>query len=97
MHECSADEDDADAPRAELVVRQSATCFVSRSCSCRPPGEEVDDPGQLRQPEDAFVRHVADVRHTAERQEMVLAHRDERNVAGEDELVVLLFVRERRE
>ena len=37
------------------------------------PGEQLDDPGQLRQPEDALPRQVSDVGDAVEGQQVVLA------------------------
>ena len=55
-------------------------------------GEELDDPGQLGQPEEPFAGQVADVRHPRERQEVVLAEGLEGDAPGQDELVVALVV-----
>jgi hypothetical protein len=60
-------------------------------------GEELDDPRELGQAQDAFGGDVADMRDAMERHEVVLAQRMERDVAGEDELVVPFVVRERGE
>ena len=44
-----------------------------------PSGEETDEPRQLRDPDDALVGHVADVREPVERQRVMLAQRMERS------------------
>ena len=58
--------------------------------------EQLDDARELRQPDEAVAGHVADVRDAAERQQVVLAQRVERDVGDDDEFVVALVVRERR-
>ena len=61
----------------------------------QPAGEQLHHAGQLRQAENARRRDVADVGDPVERQQMVLAQRLERNVAGQHQLVVALVVGER--
>ena len=58
----------------------------------RAPGVEVDQPGELGQPGDPAVaaRDVADVRDPVERQQVVLAQARDRDVADQDQLVVVL-------
>ena len=58
--------------------------------------EQLDDARELRQPDEAVAGQVADVRDAAERQQVVLAQRAERDVGDDDEFVVVLVVRERR-
>ena len=51
--------------------------------------EQVDDPGELREADETIARNVADVRHAAERQEVMLAERVERDVGHDDEFAVV--------
>jgi len=58
--------------------------------------EEVNRPRELRQSHDALTRQVAHVRHVGGGEQVVLAHRVERNRTGDDELVIALVVGKRR-
>ena len=90
-------EDDADASRREVVLEPVGDLFGEPLLDLKVSGEEFDDPRQFGQAQDAFRGDVANVRDTVERHEVVFAERVERDVAGEDELVVALVVREGRE
>ena len=97
-HACVfADEDDADAARAEVIGEAAGHLFRQALLQLQAAREEVDDTRELRQTENAFPRHVADVSHATEGEQVVLTHGHERDVPGEDELVVLLVIGERRE
>ena len=60
------------------------------------PGEVVDDPGELRQPEEPLVGEIAHMGDARERQQVVLTERGEGDGPGDDQLVVALVVGERR-
>ena len=92
-----ADEDDTDAARIELFVQAVGDLVGEALLQLQPVRVEVDDAGELREPEDPRRGYVPDVRDASEREQVVFAHRDERDVAREDELVVALVVGERRE
>jgi hypothetical protein len=57
--------------------RQAAIRLVSRSCVCGRTA--LHKPSELGQAEDAPAGQVADVRHPRRRQQVVLAHRPERD------------------
>src|SRR5918997_1491339 len=61
----------------------------------RPPRVQVDEPGDLPHPGDPplGVRDVTDVRHTVERDQVVLAHGEHRDVLDQDQLLVVLVER----
>src|SRR6185437_1399143 len=63
----------------------------------RAAGEELYDASELRQPENARARQITDRSRAGERKHVVLAQRGERYVARDDQLVVLLVVRKRRQ
>src|ERR1035441_7399952 len=60
-------------------------------------GEEVNHAGELGQAEDPIGRQVGDVSDAMKRKHVVHAQRLERDVADQDELVVALVVRKRRQ
>ena len=63
----------------------------------RAVGKQLHDPGQFGQTEDAFVGQVPNMGHPDKREQVMLAHRPDRDVPGEDQFVVALGVRESRE
>ena len=98
MHRCSASMTTM-TPRG-LRSSSSSVRDLGRQplLHLRPAGEDVDEPGQLRQPGDlpGFVRDVADVRLPVEGDQVVLAEADEPDVAHQHHLVVAL-IEDRRE
>ena len=90
-------DDHADAHRSQVGVEPVGDLLGQPLLHLRAVREQLDHPGQLGQPEDPVAGQVADVRHADERQQVVLADRPDRDVAGEDELVVALVVVERGE
>jgi hypothetical protein len=65
----------------------------------RPPGIDVHEPRQLRQPRDLAVRarDVPDVRDAPERHQMVFAGREHLDVLHQDHLVVAEIERRRQD
>jgi hypothetical protein len=61
------------------------------------PGEQLNDPGQLRQTEDALSGQVTDMGDAVEGQQVVLTQLLHRDALGKDQLVVALVVREGRQ
>ena len=97
MQRCSASSTTPTPLGCELVLEPVGDLLGQPLLHLQAAGEQLDDPGELRQPEDAVAREVADVGDALEREQVVLAERVERDVAGEDELVVALVVGEGRE
>src|SRR5258708_14515201 len=54
----------------------------------RPPRDDLQRPGQLREPDHPPVRDVADVRDAMKRQEVMLTHRVKGDVADEHHLLM---------
>ena len=90
-------DDHADTARREVGLQPVGDLLGQPLLDLRAAGEQLDDPGELRQPEDPLAGQVADVRDADERQQVVLADRLHRDVAGEHQLVVPLVVGERGE
>ena len=63
-----------------------------RLLGLQPARENVDDARKLRQADDAVARVIGDVRLADERRDVVLAMRDEGNVADEDQVLVAVDV-----
>ena len=89
-------EHDADALRREVIGPPAGDLGGQALLDLQAAGEQVDDAGELRQPQDALAGQVADVRDAVERQQVVLEERVERNRSRDDQLVVAVGVRERR-
>ena len=85
MQRCSASSTTPTPFGSSSVWSQSATCVVA--------AEQLDDPAELAQADDAFAREVGDVGHPVEREQVVHAERVERNRSSHDQLVVALVVR----
>ena len=96
MHRCSA------SSTTPTPLGRSSRCEPAGDLRRQPlldlqrAGEVIDHARELRQPDDPLARQVADVGDADERQQVVLAQRVERDVAGDDELVVAAVVGERR-
>lgn len=86
---------DGDALGLQALMEAVGDLLGQSFLDLKAAGEPVRDPGQLGQTEDATAREVADVGDAAEGQQVVLAQRLERQVPGQDELVVALVVAER--
>ena len=70
-------EHDTDASRRELFLQPVRDLNGHPLLDLQPSCEELDDARQLRQPENAVARDVADVGDADERQHVVLAQRRE--------------------
>src|SRR3954452_10525382 len=81
----------------QVLVEPRRRLFRHAFLHLRPSREELDDAGELRQTEDARAGQIYDRSGADERQQVVLAQGDERDVASDDQLVVVLVVREGRE
>lgn len=90
-------DDHADPPGLEVLLEPVGYLHGQSLLHLEVPGEQLDQPGQLRQAQDPVGWRVADVGHTVERQQVVLAQGLKGDVPGEDQLVVTLVVGERRE
>ena len=88
-------EHDADAARVQFLLHVIGDLFGEPLLHLEVPGEQLDHARELGQADQPVAWHVADMGNAAERQQMVLAQRVERDVAHEHELGVLLLVRER--
>ena len=89
-------EHDADALGLELALEPARDLRRQPLLDLQGAGEQLDDPGQLREADDPLAGQVADVGDADEGQQVVLAERVERDVPGDDELVVAAVVGERR-
>lgn len=78
-------QDDPDALGCDVELEPVGDLLGESLLDLEVPGEQLDDAGELGEPEDATVGDVADMGNAVERQEMVLAQRLERDVAGEDD------------
>ena len=87
----------ADPARIQPVLEPGRDLGGQPFLGLRSPGVVVDDPGELRQADDPLTGQVGQVGRAEEREQVVLAHRLDRDVADQHQLVVLLHVRERRE
>ena len=96
MQVCSADRTTPDAAGGQVLVEPAGDLLGHPLLHLRPLGEQLHDPGQLGQPEDPLAGQVADGRGPGEGQQVVLADRGERDVLGDDHLVVALVVGEGR-
>jgi hypothetical protein len=85
----------ADAARTQVQVEPRRDLLGQALLDLRAVGEMLHHPGQLGQSEDAVAGQVADVRDADERQQVVLAHRPDRDVPGENQFVVPLVIGER--
>ena len=90
-------EHDPHALGREVLLQPAGDLLGEPLLHLQPAGEQLDDARQLGQPEDPVARQVGDVRDADEGQQVVLAQRREGDVPGDDELVVALLVRERRQ
>jgi hypothetical protein len=88
---------DSDALGMQVIFQPVSNLYGQAFLDLQLPGEEIDDAGELRQAEDACSRNVADVSDALERQKVMLTERHERDVASENQFVVLVVVRERGE
>ncbi len=95
MQVCSASITTPGATGANALVQVVSDLLGQPLLRLRPGGEVLDQPGQLGQPENTLARQVTDLGNAGERQQMVLAHRTERDFAGDHQLVVALDVGER--
>ena len=91
MHMCSHSSTTIDTTRIEPFHEQIGDLSRQPLLHLRPAGEGLDQPGQLRQPGDPPVRsrHVADVRHPVEGQQMVLAQAGDLDVPHQHQFVVV--------
>jgi hypothetical protein len=65
-------DDDAHTFGVKLLLQPVGDLHRDPLLDLRPPGEELDDTGPLRQTKDALPWEVTDVHNPAERQQMVL-------------------------
>src|SRR5947209_4406367 len=83
--------DDHHADRLESVEERVGNLGGQALLNLQAPRESLDQPRQLRQPDDApRLRDVCDVALADEGREMVLAERGEADVFDDDHLVVLV-------
>jgi hypothetical protein len=81
--------DDARRPdRLKLFPQRVGDLRRQPLLHLRPPGEALDQPGELAEADDLAVGQVRHVRPTGERQQVVLAERVELDVAQQHDLVV---------
>ena len=90
-------DDHSDTSRLELVLQVVGDAFGESFLGLGSAGVKGDQPGELRETEDALARQVPDVRDADEGQHVVLAERLQRQVLHQYELVVTLVVGERGE
>ena len=90
MQECVASITTATPFTSSSSISRLAIVLGHPLLHLRPVRDDFDDAGQLAQADDLAVRDVADVGHADERQQVVLAHAVEADVADEHHLVVLL-------
>ena len=88
MHRCSASSITATPRGPQRLVDGVGDLRRQALLRLQAAGEDVDDAGELRQPDDALRRVVGDVRLADERHHVVLAMRLERDVAHEHDVVV---------
>ena len=82
MHRCSASSTTPTPSGSELRVEVVGDLDGEPLLQLESPREVLDDPGELGQPEQAGRGEVADVRDSAEREEVVGAQRGERDVVA---------------
>src|SRR3954469_8491429 len=75
-------DDDADTSRGQVVLQPAGDLLGQPLLHLEVAGEQLDDPGELRQPQDPVPRQVGHVRDAPERQQVVLAQGLHRDVAG---------------
>src|SRR6185295_15079496 len=88
-------DDDADALRVDRVHDARRDLGRETLLHLQAAGEHLEEPRELAQPEDAVARDVGDVRLPEERQQVMLAEREEVEILQHDHLGVL-FGEERR-
>ena len=81
---------DADTARRQVPVQVLGDLLGQPLLGLGPVSVELDEAGQLGQPEDPVGGQVPQVGHTDERQHVVLADRPDRDVLDHDQLVVAL-------
>ena len=81
-------QDHGDAFGVQVRVEAVGDLFRQSFLDLQPACELLEDAGQFGQSEDAPGREVADVGDAVEGQQVVFAESLERQVAGEDQLVV---------
>ena len=82
---------DADARRLEHAAERIGNLIGEPLLDLEPPRKDLDDAGNLGQPDDPPVGQIRDVRTAEERQHVVLAHRVDLDVAHADHAFVLFF------
>ena len=87
-HRWVASSDDADALRLEPLLEEVGDLLGQPLLDLQAAGVHLDDPRDLRQPDDPAARDVGDRRGPEERQQVVLAQRVERDVLDDDHLAV---------
>jgi hypothetical protein len=75
-------EDHPNPFRLELLIQPTDHLHGEALLGLKVTGKPVDNPGQLRQADDAFCGQIADVRHAVKWQEMVLAQGAKRKSVG---------------
>src|SRR5262249_36948880 len=82
-------DDDHHAGRAQLFEEQVGDLSRQSLLNLRLLGHQIGHPREFRQPDySPFFRYVSNVRYADEREEMMLAHRINRDAFDDDHLVV---------
>ena len=90
MHEWRRFDDDGNALHVQFFDQQIRDFFGHPLLHLRPVRNAFDHAGQLAEPDDVAIGNVADVGHAAKRQQVVLAHAVEADIADEHHLIVFL-------
>ena len=90
-------DDHTDTARGQVLLQPVGHLLGQPLLDLQVAGEQLEHPGELRQAQDPLAGQVADVRHPGEGQQVVLAQGVQRDVPGDDQLVVALVVGEGRQ
>ena len=90
MQRCSASSTTRDAERVELLLHGGRDLGGHALLHLEPAREDLDQARDLADADDPLARDVRDVRLAEERQDVVLAEREEIDVAHDDHLGVRL-------
>jgi hypothetical protein len=90
-------DDHTDTARGQVLLQPVGHLLGQPLLDLQVAGEQLEHPGELREAEDPLAGQVADVRHPGEGQQVVLAQGLQRDVPGDDQLVVALVVGEGRQ
>ena len=76
----------------QAILEQLGDLLAEPLLDLKVTGEEPNDSRELGEPQDAGSGEVADVRDTGEGEQVVLAERVKRDVADDDERLVVALV-----